>query len=425
MCPLTMPTSRPSPPADRNAESDLRAGLVIVSNSVTPYLVNLHRLVAAGIPELKLHTLITHGIGDFDWQVNVPSEIHATNVSSTGEHPLDNPLRRPLVEFRKASELIRYFKENKAGAVIINGYRYISYLRVMDYCYRRGIPFFVRNDSNILNEPELSFAQQTVKRAIYRWWMKRASGVFSMGALGDQFFLKYGADRSRIYRGPYWPDFDAFAACDQVELERFQRKFGLDSQRHYLMFSGRLVPVKRVDLIIDAFAAIADDRPEWDLLIVGDGMLREELRRRLPVALRPRVVWTGFLDGSEIRLAYHAAHVLVLPSDREPWAVVIQEAMAAGLVVVASNIVGAAYELVKNGQSGRIFPAGQLNELQQALWEVTSPESYPEFQRQSRAALTEYRQMVDPVKEIRRALADIGLFKTRIPHDSETQLAHG
>ena len=62
----------------------------------------------------------------------------------------------------------------------------------------------------------------------------------------------------------------------------------------------------------------------------------------MPEALRSRVVWTGFLDHGEPAFVYHSADVLVLPSDREPWALVIQEAMAAGLTVVASDVVGAA-----------------------------------------------------------------------------------
>src|SRR5439155_19337196 len=132
---------------------------------------------------------------------------------------------------------------------------------------------------------------------------------------------------------------------------------------------GRVVSNKRVVLLIDAFAAIASQRPEWDLLIVGDGALRNELQRRVPEPLRPRVVWTGFLDGPEPALAYHAADVLVLPSDHEPWALVVQEAMAAGLPVVASDVVGAAYELVTDGVSGKVFPAGDCSALQKALEE--------------------------------------------------------
>jgi glycosyltransferase involved in cell wall biosynthesis len=178
------------------------------------------------------------------------------------------------------------------------------------------------------------------------------------------------------------------------------------------MFSGRLVPEKRVDLLIDAFVAIAAERPDWDLLIVGHGPLCDELRRRVPEALQPRVVWTGFIDGAENVLAFHAADMLVLPSDQEPWALVIQEAMAAGLVVVASDIVGAAHELVEDQVSGRIFSAGNLQQLIQAIRDVTDPAAFVRYNQQSQEAMAKYRNNVQPVSEIRRALRDVGVLSS-------------
>jgi glycosyltransferase involved in cell wall biosynthesis len=397
-----------------DSTDDARPGLAIVANSMTPYRVNLHRLIAQGIPELKLHSIISHGVGDFDWEMKLPREIHATNFSLPGERPLDNPLRRPRFEFRKATQITGYLRETATRAVIFHGYRYIAYFRLMAYCYRNSIPFFVCNDSNIRGEPNHRFGPRVIKCSLYRWWMKRSSGVFSMGELGDQFFLKYGADPKRLYRLPYWPDYDAFAHVDEVSLEGFRRKFGLDRQRSYLMFSGRLIPQKRVDLVIDAFAAVAAQRPDWDLLVVGDGVLRDELHRRVPESLRSRVVWTGFVEGNESALSYHAADVLLLPSDHEPWAVVVQEAMAAGLAVVASDVVGAAHELVEDGVNGRIFPVGNLSELIGAIRQVTAADAIQAMKKNSRGVLAKYKQAVDPVAEVRRALADVGVLRSSV-----------
>jgi glycosyltransferase involved in cell wall biosynthesis len=285
----------------------------------------------------------------------------------------------------------------------------------MSYCHRHGIPFFVRNDSNIRGEPRLSPLKSFVKRTLYAWWIKRAAGVCSMGKLGDEFFVKYGADPKRLYRVPYWPDYDAFTTADKDALARFKRKFGLNDQRRYLVYSGRLVPQKRVDLLIDAFAGIAAERPEWDLLIVGDGVLGQELRSRVPEGLRQRVVWCGFLDGDQPALAYHCGDVLVLPSESEPWALVVQEAMAAGLAVVASDVVGAAHELIRGDVGGRIFRSGDCDSLRNALLEVTAADRIDEIKREAAAALEDYRYEVDPVAEIRRALCDVGVLNKKGP----------
>ncbi|HEX3601083.1 MAG TPA: glycosyltransferase family 4 protein [Lacipirellulaceae bacterium] len=391
-------------------QNDIRPGLAIVTNSITPYHLNLQKLIAAGIPEFKIHVLISHWASDFQWNVEIPPELHLTRYGAVGEHPLENPLRRPIWGWHKGGRFIRYFREHDIRAAIIGGYRFISYARLMNYCYRAKIPFFVNTDANIRSEPNLSLVKKTGKRTIYSWWTKRVSGVFSMGELGDQFFIKYGVDPNHLYRVPYWPDFDAYAHVGEDELARFRQRFRLSGHRRYLMFSGRLVPVKRVDLLIDAFAKIAKERPDWDLLIVGDGVLRDELIRRVPEALRSRVVWTGFLEGRELAVAYHAADVLVLPSDHEPWALVVDEAMAAGLVVVASDIVGAAHELVTDGVSGRIFPAGDCHALLQSLLNVTRADRLDEFKAESKDALQAYQSEVNPVAEVRRALENVGVL---------------
>jgi glycosyltransferase involved in cell wall biosynthesis len=280
----------------------------------------------------------------------------------------------------------------------------------MNHCYRKGIPFFVNSDNNIRCDPRHPAYKRFIKQRIYDWWMKRVSGVFSMGEFGDQFFMNYGAKPDRLYRLPYWPDYDAFTHVDPVELERFQQKFSLNRRQRHVLYSGRLVPVKRVDLLIDAFVNVASSHPEWNLLIVGDGIKRDELQRRVPQELRQRVVWTGFLEGRELAVAYHAADTLVLPSDHENWALVVQEAMAAGLPVIASDVVGAAREMVVDGQGGRIFKTGDINSLQRSLEEVIRPDNIERYKDEAKLALKRYRERVNPVAEVRRALTDAGVL---------------
>jgi glycosyltransferase involved in cell wall biosynthesis len=167
-------------------------------------------------------------------------------------------------------------------------------------------------------------------------------------------------------------------------------------------------------LLIDTFAAIADQRPDWDLVIVGEGVLGEELRRRVPQALRSRVVWTGFLDGDEPALAYNAADVLVLPSDFEPWALVVQEAMAAGLAIVASDVVGAARELIQDKSSGRIFAAGQLDGLIEAMMDVTDPANIQRYKTAARNGLADWSRTTNPINEVRRALVENGVLPAAV-----------
>ncbi len=392
------------------ATQDQRPGLAMIANVMAPYRRNLHKLVAEGIPELKVHSLITHGPAEFTWTVSLPESIHATFFGAPGDSSLAGTFRHPVYEWRKGGRLIEYLRSHDVRAVILFGYRYLSFLRVIRYCRRTGIPAFVHNDSNIHGDRHMPAWKRALKSAMYRGWLTQVSGVMSMGDYGDQFFLRYGADRVRLYQVPWPVDQEYHAQVNEERLQRFRQKFGLSAHRRYLLYSGRLVAVKRVDLFIDAFAAIAAQRPDWDLMIVGEGVLGEELRQRVPATLRSRVLWTGFLDGDEPALAYNAADVLVLPSDFEPWALVIQEAMAAGLAIVASNVVGAARELIQDKSSGRIFPAGQLASLIDAMMDVTDPMNLERYQEASRRALADWSRTTNPIDEVRRALVENGVL---------------
>jgi glycosyltransferase involved in cell wall biosynthesis len=102
--------------------------------------------------------------------------------------------------------------------------------------------------------------------------------------------------------------------------------------------------------------------------------------------------------------------VLVIPSHREAWAVVVNEAVAAGLAVVASSIVGAAVELVQDGVNGRIFPSGDVTALTECLLDVTADDRTDTMKAASAAALQQWRRRADPVVGLRDALQHAGLL---------------
>ena len=71
--------------------------------------------------------------------------------------------------------------------------------------------------------------------------------------------------------------------------------------------------------------------------------------------------------GKDLASAYHSSHVLVLPSSFEPWGLVVNEAMAAGLPVIVSDQVGAAHDLVEGHETGFIFHFDDVDELAQRM----------------------------------------------------------
>jgi len=131
-----------------------------------------------------------------------------------------------------------------------------------------------------------------------------------------------------------------------------------------ILYVGRLSFEKGVDILIDAFAEIGTDISA-KLYIVGAGPERVALEAR--AANLPRVVFAGRLSGEKLWSAYAAADFYVGPSRQEAWGLVVNEAMAAGLPVILSDIYGCIGDLVLPGQTALVVPVGDVAALTKAV----------------------------------------------------------
>ena len=137
-----------------------------------------------------------------------------------------------------------------------------------------------------------------------------------------------------------------------------------------LMFVGRLDAVKGVPVLLEAFAEAIADRPDLRLTLVGDGPDRAALEAEVAArGLTGAVEFAGYRSQSEVAemLAIHDA--LVLPSFAEGVPVVLMEAAAAALPVIATA-VGGVGELVKHGQTGVLVPPGDGAALREAILQI-------------------------------------------------------
>lgn len=134
-----------------------------------------------------------------------------------------------------------------------------------------------------------------------------------------------------------------------------QKKKG-NTQKTFL-FVGRLVGIKNVGTLIEAFSRL--DQDENKLIIVGDGDQRNNLEKQ---AEGLNVTFTGRLEGKELFLQYLMSDVFVLPSRLEPFGAVTNEALIAGCWCIVSENAGSS-SLIKEGQNGNIFNPDNTDEL--------------------------------------------------------------
>lgn len=153
---------------------------------------------------------------------------------------------------------------------------------------------------------------------------------------------------------------------------------------------GRLFPQKRFDRLIDTFAALAADFPQLRLRIVGDGPLRDQLRRRADATgFGPRIELPGAIR--DIESEYARARLFVLSSDFEGFPNVLAEAMSFGLPVVAIDCPTGPADLIRSGKDGILVPLGDEQGLITAVQSVLRDEGFAaRLGREARDVTTRY-----------------------------------
>lgn len=398
--------------ADQPMPADHRPLLAVIANVLTPYRLHVHRRITREIPEIRLASLFTHDQPDQPWEKQATPEINP--ISFGADQPVSKTATREYLrhDWQKATRIIAWLKENNASAVALGGYNDITRLRLIRWCRQAGIPCMLYADSNI-HDDHAAGLKRLVKNLYVGWIVRNLAAVMPCGTAGARYFARYGASPDRTFFFPYEPDYDLIARLPDSTIQQTAQDLNLSPDRRRLILCCRLIDVKGVDHAIDAFARIADERPEWDMLIIGEGPLRATLEARVPESLRPRVRWLGFIgEQSRVSAIYRNSDVLVQASHFEPWAVVLNEAAAGGLAIVSSNIVGAAAELVREGVNGHLFPAKNVDALTDALRKTTDPGRIDTLKAGSAAVLADWRRRGDPISGLKHALRAVGVLPT-------------
>ena len=150
----------------------------------------------------------------------------------------------------------------------------------------------------------------------------------------------------------------------------------------YFLFVGRLAEEKNVTGLIKAWLDYRAQGGAWSLVLAGDGPERKAVEDLLAgSAHRDEVFLLGHKSSRELIPLFAFARCFVLPSTREPWGLVVNEAMAACLPLIVSTRCGCAEDLVVEGENGFLFDPGDQNALVSCLLRT---EALPEGERQRR-----------------------------------------
>ncbi len=210
------------------------------------------------------------------------------------------------------------------------------------------------------------------QRVWYKEWFKGLllNTLFDWAVTGGKAHVRYlkqlGFHKNRIVH--FYDVVD-----NRIYRERASSLRGDSPSRHglpspYFLYIGRLAPEKNVFLLIDAWIQYRENNGTWPLVLVGHGPSAAALRETAVASKFAQDIHFAGHQGSEALPTYYAfAGCFVLPSTREPWGLVVNEAMASGLPVIVSNRCGCAEDLVIPGVNGFIFNPLDAEQLSQCL----------------------------------------------------------
>ena len=271
-------------------------------------------------------------------------------------------------------EIAAELKERKIDVVVVNGWVVKTCLQTLRACRKLGIPCIVRGEANNLRPRPLW------KRLIQRQLVRRYDAYLPIGNASRNFYRGHGVKDSAMFNAPYCVENDRFekaALAKRGQESAIRARWGVPDDVLCFLYCGKFETKKHpVELIQSVRHAVAQGA-RFHLLMVGDGDLRKQCEAIVEEYALP-VFFTGFLNQSEIIEAYMAADVLVMPSDHgETWGLVVNEAMSCGLPALVSDQVGCATDLIREGETGWVFPFGDWAKLASIIQECAANTSQP------------------------------------------------
>lgn len=366
----------------------------VVSHPIQYFAPLYRELAARDEVELIVYFCSDVTLGEFHdeefgreirWDADLVSGFTWRVVPSGRGRSLRAVRRQPQLDLFRELVAARY------DVIWIHGYAYPNAWLAAFASMVSGAALLIREEQTLLHRRV--FWRRVLKGILIRALFRRASGLY-IGEENRRYFAHYGLAPESLFAAPYAVDNSALRralATMSGCRDEIRRQWGITDDAPVVLFSGKLVNKKDPLLLLRAYARIREDCPCW-LVIAGDGPLgpaidSEVVRREIPGVLR-----LGFVNQSELPTVYAAGDVLVLPSAYgETWGLVVNEALNFSLPVIVSDKVGCAADLVRDGQSGFVVPAGDVNVLASRLGLlVRDAELRRRFGARGRAIVDEY-----------------------------------
>lgn len=261
--------------------------------------------------------------------------------------------------------VVRALQRGGYDALLVQGYAGITEWLAMLGAHLAGCRVLFRGE--VAAAPTAGWWRRARRRAMLGVLSKTVDVVLPIGTRSRECYRWAGIDEDRVVLAPYAVENEPlFTEAHALESQRsaIRRQVGLPDGLPVILYVSKLTARKRP---MDLLAAFQPFQHRACLLFVGEGPVKPEIERQVMRERIAHVRCVGFQRPPDLGRFYAIGDLFVLPSAYESWGLVINEAMCFSLPIVTTHGVSSSADLVRHGENGFLYEAGDIDALRTAM----------------------------------------------------------
>lgn len=246
------------------------------------------------------------------------------------------------------TDVKKYLLNGKYDFIIVGNYSTLTGIFAIYTMKKNNIDFYIEADGGIAKSGS-GFKEKFKKSLI-----SSAKGWFSTSKLTDEYFIKYGAKKEKIFRYPFTSLTDKQILENSITVQEkndIKESLGIENKLMVITVAS-FIHRKGIDVLIESWANMDD---KYQLYIIGGGPEKDNYISQIDKNKLKNVKILEFIKFEELLKYYIAADLFVFPTRYDIWGLVINEAMACGLPVITTHECVAGVELIEDGKNGYII----------------------------------------------------------------------
>jgi len=341
-----------------NAETKKKYKVALIHNIIAPYRVPLFEALF-NHPSIDLFVYFcakTHKVRDWDVLENSRYNyevLRGTTLEFTGFTYHINP------------SIVPKLVKKRYDAVIIGGS--VDFTTQVAFILSKLLGFSI-----ILWSEEIKSGQSFFGRLpnpLTKYVAKKTDAIIVPGTIARDFCVSPSTAREKIFIAPNTVDNEKFFYFNtqfKREKQRLKQELNIQNEK-VILFVGQLIKRKGVEYLIKAYKKLKNEYCDVCLIIIGDGVLKDQLSELSISQNIKDVHFTGWVSEEKKITYYSIADLFVLPTLRDVWGLVVNEAMCCGLPVVATKVAGCAADMIYQGENGFIVNPADVDQLYKAI----------------------------------------------------------